>query len=253
MKITLLGTGTSSGVPLIGCTCEVCRSMDYRDKRLRVSIHIQIADKSFVIDTGPDFRQQMLRHGIDSIDAIIFTHQHKDHTAGLDDVRAYNFLQKRDIPVYARHEVLQQLRCEFEYVFAEYKYPGIPRLQLHEIINEVFEVEGVEFIPIDVLHYRLPVFGFRIGNFAYLTDLNHIPETEFLKLQDLDVLVLGALQQDKHLSHFTLEEATEVALKIGAKQTFFTHISHKMGLHAQIDSKLPAGIKLGYDGLQIDI
>lgn len=251
MKITLLGTGTSSGVPLIGCDCGVCRSLDYRDKRLRVSVHIQTNGKSFVIDTGPDFRQQMLREGIKQLDAVIFTHQHKDHTAGLDDVRAYNFLQRRDIPVYARAEVLQQLRREFDYVFAEFKYPGIPRIHLHEIENKPFEVAGVIFRPIDVLHHKLPVFGFRIGDFAYVTDVNYISEEEQKKLQNLEVLVLDALQHDPHLSHYTLQQAIEIAEILNAKTTYFTHISHKMGCHAEVEKALPPTIRLGYDGLKL--
>lgn len=253
MLITLLGTGTSSGVPLIGCQCEVCRSLDYRDKRLRVSVHIETKGRSFVIDTGPDFRQQMLREGISHLDAIIFTHQHKDHTAGLDDVRAFNFLQRRDMPVYARTEVLEQLRREFDYVFAEYRYPGIPRLQLHEIANEPFEIAGVVFTPIDVLHHRLPVFGFRIGNFAYVTDVNHISKTEQAKLKNLDVLVLGALQLEQHISHFTLQEAIDMVEILHPKMAYFTHISHKMGLHGAVQKELPPNMRLGYDGLKLRI
>lgn len=253
MLITLLGTGTSSGVPLIGCCCDVCRSLDYRDKRLRVAIHIQTQGKSFVIDTGPDFRQQILREGISQLDAVIFTHQHKDHTAGLDDVRAFNFLQKKDMPVYGRAEVLEQLRREFEYVFAENRYPGIPRLQLHEITNEPFEIMDVVFTPIDVLHHRLPVFGFRIGNFAYITDVNHISESEQAKLKNLDVLVLGALQREQHISHYTLEEAIKMADNLRPKVTYFTHLSHKMGRHSDVEKELPAHIKLGYDGLRLKL
>ncbi len=251
MVVTLLGTGTSSGVPLIGCSCEVCRSLDYRDKRLRVSVHIFIEEKSFVIDTGPDFRQQIVREGINQLDAVLFTHQHKDHTAGLDDVRAFNFLQQRDMPVYGRAQVLEQLRREFEYAFAEFRYPGIPRLQLHEIHNEPFSIEGVEFVPIDVLHHKLPVFGFRVGDFAYLTDVNHIPESEYAKLQNLDTLVLGALQHEPHISHFNLREALEVVEILKPQHAYFTHISHKMGRHALIEPTLPNHVKLGYDGLKI--
>ncbi len=253
MLITLLGTGTSSGVPLIGCCCDVCRSLDYRDKRLRVAVHIQTKGKSFIIDTGPDFRQQILREGISQLDAVIFTHQHKDHTAGLDDVRAFNFLQKKDMPVYGRAEVLEQLRREFEYVFAENRYPGIPRLQLHEIANEPFEIMGVVFTPIDVLHHRLPVFGFRIGNFAYITDVNHISEVEQAKLKNLDVLVLGALQREQHISHYTLEEAIKMTDILCPKVTYFTHLSHKMGRHTDVEKELPAHIKLGYDGLRLKL
>ena len=253
MIITLLGTGTSSGVPLIGCHCEVCRSLDYRDKRLRVSVHIETHGRSFVIDTGPDFRQQMLREGISHLDAVIFTHQHKDHTAGLDDVRAFNFLQRRDMPVYGRAEVLEQLRREFDYVFAEYRYPGIPRLQLYEIANEPFEIADITFTPIDVLHHRLPVFGFRIGNFAYITDVNNISKTEQDKLKNLDVLVLGALQLEKHISHFTLQEAIDMVEVLHPKMAYFTHISHKMGKHGEVERALPLNIRLGYDGLKLKI
>jgi len=253
MVITLLGTGTSSGIPLIGCRCDVCRSLDYRDKRLRVSIYVETQGKGFVIDTGPDFRQQMLREDISKLDAVIFTHQHKDHTAGLDDVRAFNFLQNKDMPVYGRLQVLEQLKREFEYVFAEYRYPGIPRIQLHEIYNTPFDILGVKFTPIDVLHHRLPVFGFRIGNFAYLTDVNNIPEVEQEKLTNLDVLVLGALQREPHISHFTLQQAVDTVNRLTPKVTYFTHLSHKMGLHAEVEKELPSHIRLGFDGLKIHL
>ena len=253
MVITLLGTGTSSGIPLIGCRCDVCRSLDYRDKRLRVSVYVETQGKCFVIDTGPDFRQQMLREDITQLDAVIFTHQHKDHTAGLDDVRAFNFLQNKDMPVYGRLQVLEQLKREFEYVFADYRYPGIPRLQLHEITNTPFDVLGVTFTPIDVLHHRLPVFGFRIGNFAYLTDVNHIAEAELAKLQNLDVLILGALQRETHISHFNLQQAIDVVSILKPQVTYFTHLSHKMGRHAEVEKELPAHIRLGFDGLKIKL
>lgn len=251
MIVTLLGTGTSSGVPLIGCSCDVCRSLDYRDKRLRVSIHLAVNGHHFVVDTGPDFRQQMLREGISQLDAVIFTHQHKDHTAGLDDVRAFNFLQQRDMPVYGRAEVLEQIHREFEYVFAEHRYPGIPRLQLHEISNTPFEVKGVTFIPIDVLHHKLPVFGFRVNNFAYVTDVNHISESEQHKLKGLDVLVLGALQRDQHISHYSLEQALGMVERLQPKMTYFTHLSHKMGKHGDVEKELPPTVRLGYDGLKL--
>ncbi len=251
MIVTLLGTGTSSGVPLIGCSCDVCRSLDYRDKRLRVSIHLAVSGHHFVVDTGPDFRQQMLREGISQLDAVLFTHQHKDHTAGLDDVRAFNFLQQRDMPVYGRAEVLEQIHREFEYVFAEHRYPGIPRLQLHEISNNPFEVKGVTFTPIDVLHHKLPVFGFRVNNFAYVTDVNHIAESEQHKLKGLDVLVLGALQRDQHISHYSLEQALGMAERLQPKMTYFTHVSHKMGKHGDVEKELPPTVRLGYDGLKL--
>lgn len=253
MIVTLLGTGTSSGVPLIGCTCDVCRSVDFRDKRLRTSVHLDIDGKSFVIDTGPDFRQQMLRTGIRRLDAVIFTHAHKDHTAGLDEVRAYNFLQGQDIPVYAHPRVLNQLQTEFAYIFAEKKYPGTPSLQLHEIGNEPFDIEGVLFTPIDVLHHRLPVFGYRIHNFTYLTDLNYISDEELEKVYGTRILVLDALQIEPHISHFTLDQAIALVERIQPEQTYFVHMSHKIGLHRLVENRLPTSIRLGYDGLKIEI
>ena len=253
MIVTLLGTGTSSGVPLIGCACDVCRSIDFRDKRLRTSVHLDIDGKSFVVDTGPDFRQQMLRTGIKRLDAVLFTHEHKDHTAGLDEVRAYNFLQGQDIPVYAHQRVLNQLQAEYAYIFAEKKYPGIPRLQLNEIRNESFEIEGVLFTPIDVLHHRLPVFGYRIHNFTYLTDLNYISDEELEKVYGTRVLVLDALQIEPHISHFTLEQALALVERIRPEQTYFVHMSHKIGLHREVEKRLPPSIRLGYDGLKIEL
>ncbi|GAB3506606.1 MBL fold metallo-hydrolase [Spirosoma knui] len=253
MVITLLGTGTSSGVPLIGCTCEVCRSVDFRDKRLRSSIHIAVEGRSFIVDTGPDFRQQVLRLNLMELDAVLFTHEHKDHTAGLDEVRAYNFRSGRDIPLYGRPTVLAQLQREFAYVFAEHKYPGVPRVRINEITNEPFEVLGIRIIPIEVMHHKLPVFGFRIGDFTYLTDLNYIAEEELPKVIGTRILVLDALQRQPHISHFTLDQAVALAERIGAEKTYFTHISHKLGLHREVEKELPATIRLGYDGLQIRI
>lgn len=253
MKITFLGTGTSQGVPVIGCTCEVCRSMDYRDKRLRTSVHIEIDGQSLVIDTGPDFRQQMLREDIRKLDAVIFTHSHKDHTAGLDDVRAYNFLHSRDIPVYGHPYVLNQLRIEYAYVFEPHKYPGIPRLQLLEINSESFAIGNTSITPLPVQHLNMPVLGFRIGDFSYITDANFIPNTTLDKLHGTRILVLNALQREKHISHFNLKEAVAMAEQIGADKTYFTHISHKLGTHRQVESELPAGIALAHDGLIVTL
>ncbi|GAB3543327.1 MBL fold metallo-hydrolase [Spirosoma fluminis] len=253
MVVTLLGTGTSSGVPLIGCTCEVCRSVDFRDKRLRSSIHIAVEGRSFIVDTGPDFRQQVLRLNLNELDAVLFTHEHKDHTAGLDEVRAYNFRSGRDIPLYGRPTVLAQLQREFAYVFAEHKYPGVPRVRINEITNEPFEVLGIRIIPIEVMHHKLPVFGFRIGDFTYLTDLNSIAEEELPKVMGTRILVLDALQRQPHISHFTLDQAVALAERIGAERTYFTHISHKLGLHREVEKELPTAIRLGYDGLQIKL
>ncbi len=253
MKITFLGSGTSQGVPVIGCACEVCQSMDYRDKRLRVSIHIETEDKNFVIDAGPDFRQQMLRERINRLDAVILTHSHKDHIAGLDDVRAFNFLQQRDMPVYGAKSTLAQVQTEFYYAFEKDKYPGTPEIKLHEIDDHDFQVDNVTFTPLPVLHMKMPVLGFRVGNFSYITDANFIPESTYTKLIGTQVLVLNALQKDAHPSHFTLAEALLVAQKIGAEQTYFTHMSHKLGLHKVIEKELPVSVALGYDGLSFTL
>ncbi|MFD2573822.1 MBL fold metallo-hydrolase [Spirosoma soli] len=251
MLVTLLGTGTSSGVPLIGCECEVCRSVDFRDKRLRSAIHIAVDGRSFIVDTGPDFRQQVLRLNLKQLDAVLYTHEHKDHTAGLDEVRAYNFRSGQDMPVYARLSVLNQLQREFAYIFAEHKYPGVPHVRTNEIRNEPFEVLGVRVVPIEVMHHKLPVFGFRVGDFTYLTDLNYIADEELEKVLGTKILVLDALQRAPHISHFTLDQAVALAQRIGAERTYFTHISHKLGLHREVEKELPAHIRLGYDGMQI--
>ncbi|MFD3003110.1 MBL fold metallo-hydrolase [Pontibacter toksunensis] len=253
MKVTLLGTGTSQGVPVIGCTCKVCRSVDYRDKRLRVSVHLQVGDKSIIIDSGPDFREQVLRERIRTLDALVFTHEHKDHTAGLDDIRAFNFMQQRDMPLYAEERVLKQLKQEFSYIFSGFKYPGIPQVQLHQIGNYPFEVEGVLFTPIQVMHYKLPVFGYRIGDFSYITDVNYISEEEKDKLRGSKVIVLDALRIEKHISHFSLQEAVQLLEELQPEQAYLTHISHLMGLHREVEQQLPDFIRLGYDGLQIEL
>ncbi|MCC9165771.1 MBL fold metallo-hydrolase [Pontibacter harenae] len=253
MKITFLGTGTSQGVPVIGCTCEVCRSVDYRDKRLRVSVHLQVNGKSIIIDSGPDFRQQVLRERIKSLDALVFTHEHKDHTAGLDDIRAYNFLQKKDMPLYGEERVLNQLKKEFSYIFADFKYPGIPQVELCPITNEPFEVEGVPFIPIRVKHYKLPVFGFRIGDFTYITDANFIAEEEKEKIKGSKVIVMDALRREPHISHFSLQEALDLLQEFEPEVAYLTHISHLMGLHREVEQELPPNVHLAYDGLQIEV
>ena len=253
MKVTLLGTGTSQGVPVIGCSCEVCQSMDYRDKRLRVSVHIELEGKSFVIDTGPDFRQQMLRENISQLDAVLLTHSHKDHIAGLDDIRAFNFMQQRDMPVYGTNATLQQLRTEFYYAFEETRYPGTPQIQLMTIDEQPFNVHDIPIIPLPVMHLRMPVLGFRIGGFSYITDANFISPETMNRLAGTEVLVLNALQKEPHISHFTLQEAIDIAKKVGARQTYFTHISHKLGLHKVIEKDLPNSIALGFDGLSFEL
>jgi len=253
LKITFLGTGTSQGVPVIGCDCKVCRSLDFRDKRFRTSLHIAVDDQSFVIDTGPDFRMQMLRSKINTLDAVIFTHEHKDHTAGLDDIRPYNFLQQKDIPIFGRKQVLEQIQREYSYIFSDKKYPGIPRVTCVEIDERPFQINRTELIPIPVLHYKLPVLGFRLGNFSYITDANFIPEDSYKLLEGTKILVLNALQLEPHISHFTLEQAIDQAIQIGAEKTYFTHISHRLGNHEEVEKILPKGIFLAYDGLELTL
>lgn len=253
MKVTFLGTGTSQGVPVIGCDCEICQSMDYRDKRLRSSVHIEVDNHSIVIDTGPDFRQQMLRERTEKLDFVLFTHSHKDHTAGLDDVRAFNFKQNMDMPLYGNAQVLEQLKTEYYYAFLEKKYPGTPQLQLNTITEDSFEVNGLKITPLPVTHLHMPVLGFRIKDFSYITDANFIPDSTFERLEGTKVLVLNALQKESHISHFNLEEAIAIAKQVGAEKTYFTHLSHKMGLHAEVSKGLPSSIEIGYDGLVIHV
>jgi phosphoribosyl 1,2-cyclic phosphate phosphodiesterase len=254
MKITFLGTGTSTGVPVLTCKCEVCRSLDFRDKRLRVSILVQHNGKNIVIDSGPDFRQQALRENLQSLEALVFTHEHKDHTGGLDDVRPFNYLSGiKNCPIYAQPRVLEQLKMEYFYAFSEKPYPGVPIITCNEIDTEPFEIAGLTFNPIQVLHHKLPVLGFRIGDFTYITDANYISEVELSKVLGSKVLVLNALQREPHISHFNLKEAIELSEKIGAEKTYFTHISHKLGLHRDVEMDLPANISLAYDGLSFSL
>ncbi len=251
MKITFLGTGTSNGIPLIGCPCEVCTSADTHNVRTRTSVMIETGGKNLVIDTGPDFRQQMLREKVATLDAVLLTHEHKDHIAGLDEVRAFNFIQKKSMPVYASERVQHAIRREFAYIFDEPRYPGIPQIDLFTIENEKFEVEGIPVMPIEVMHHRLPVYGFRIGNFSYITDANYISETEKQKIKGSEILVLNALRHETHISHFTLNEAIALSEELQPRKTFLTHISHQLGLHAEVEKELPENIRLAYDGLKI--
>lgn len=251
MKITLLGTGTSQGVPVIGCNCPVCLSLDFRDKRLRSSIHIEIDGTSLIIDSGPDFRQQILREHIVKMDALLFTHEHKDHTAGMDDIRSFNFLQKKDMPIYADTRVIDQLKQEFSYIFKETKYPGVPKVEIHKIDNAPFEINGNTIRPIEVMHHKLPVYGFRIKDFTYITDAKTISEPERDKIRGSKVLIINALQIGDHLSHLTLDEAISLSKELDVEQTYFTHISHKLGTHNAVSDILPDNINLGYDGLKI--
>lgn len=254
MRLTFLGTGTSQGVPVIGCDCEVCTSDDPRDKRLRTSAMIEVGGNTFVIDTGPDFRQQMLRNTPSDMPKVLFTHEHKDHIAGLDDIRAFNFKYRKPIEIYATQSVQEALRREYHYVFAAQKYPGVPQVELNDISNlDSFTVDGIEIQCIHLLHYKMPVLGFRIENVAYITDANYIAPEEMDRLRGLDVLVINALRKEKHISHFNLEEALEVIDELKPKQSYLTHISHLLGKHADISSELPAGVKLAEDGLQVVI
>jgi phosphoribosyl 1,2-cyclic phosphate phosphodiesterase len=253
VTITFLGTGTSQGVPVIACDCEVCTSADKHDKRLRSSIMIESSDKTVVIDSGPDFRYQMLREHVKHLDAIVFTHEHKDHVAGLDDVRAFNYKQNAPVDVYATTHVQEALKREFSYIFAEFKYPGVPQINMHTINLEPFDIGSIHLIPIEVMHYKLPVLGFRIDDFTYITDAKTVSEEEKQKIKGTRILVINSLQTQSHISHFTLDEALSFAREIDAEKTYFTHISHRLGLHSVVSQLLPQGIELAYDGLKIEI
>jgi phosphoribosyl 1,2-cyclic phosphate phosphodiesterase len=253
LTITFLGTGTSQGVPVIACNCEVCTSDDRRDKRLRTSILIEGEGKVIVIDSGPDFRYQMLRAKVQHLDAIVFTHEHKDHIAGMDDIRAFNYKQQGPIDVYADLRVQAALRREFYYIFEDFKYPGIPQITLHTIGLEPFDIGKIHFIPIEVMHYMLPVLGFRINDFTYITDAKTVSEEEKEKIKGSKILVINALQKQNHISHFTLDEAIAFAEEMGAEKTYFTHISHRLGKHGDISKVLPPHIELAYDGLKLTV
>ncbi|MFM6926359.1 MAG: MBL fold metallo-hydrolase [Ferruginibacter sp.] len=251
LKITFLGTGTSSGVPMIGCSCEVCLSTDTKDKRLRSSILVESAATSIVIDTTPDFRYQMLRAEVKKLDAVLFTHPHKDHIAGLDDVRAYNYFQQKPMELYANSLTEEAIKREFAYAFSDKKYPGIPNLNLNTIDEKPFMVGDIPVIPVLVWHLKMPVLGFRFGKFTYITDANRIDDEEKEKIIGSDVLVLNALRKESHISHFTLDEAIAMTRELGVSTGYFTHISHQLGRHEMINATLPDGIKLAHDSLII--
>lgn len=254
MKITILGSGTSQGVPVIACDCEVCHSTDPLDKRLRCSIMISAEEQNFVIDSGPDFRQQMLKYGVKSLRAIIFTHEHKDHLAGMDDVRAFNYREKRDMEIFCTDEVEKALRREFHYVFSNERYPGIPNVNLNRIVNEPFKLpDGPILIPIEVMHYKMPVFGYRIGDFTYITDAKTISDKETEKVKGSKILIVNALHRSEHISHFNLEEALAFIEKIKPEKAYLTHVSHLFGQHKEIEASLPENVYVAYDGLEIEI
>ena len=251
IKVTFLGTGTSQGVPVIGCECAVCKSDNRKDNRLRSSVLLESKNKTVCIDTGPDFRQQMLAAKVKRLDAVVYTHEHKDHTAGMDDVRAYNFKQKKPMDLFVNADVESCLKREFSYAFMENPYPGVPRLDLHRIKNFPFNVHGINFTPIQLMHYKLPIFGYRVGDFAYCTDVSYISPKEKEKLQNLDVLVVTALRKEKHISHYCLEEALELIKELNPNKAYLTHISHYLGLHDLVSKELPNNVFLAFDGLSI--
>lgn len=280
VKLTFLGTGTSQGVPMIGCGCDVCRSCDARDKRLRASVLVEYKDMTILVDAGPDFRQQMLRAGVSHLDAILLTHNHKDHTGGLDDIRAFNYIEKRASEIYCEKYVEDSLRLEYSYAFAEKKYPGAPEWNVHNIDEKPFTINAggpyevlswepgrgyihtmagesdpiktADIIPIRGMHYKLPVLGYRFGNIAYCTDMNFIPEEEFDKLNGLDHFVINCVKYGRHISHYSLEEAVKVAERVGAKHSWLTHLSHQLPTYNELAAELPEGILPAYDGLSIE-
>lgn len=252
IKIAFLGTGTSTGVPMIACGCEVCKSSNEKDKRLRSSILIQSATTTIVVDTGPDFRTQMLRIGLKELDAVVFTHPHKDHVAGLDDVKAFNFFMKKPMQLYANSLTEEALRREFYYAFSDTKYAGIPELNINPISTEPFMIGDIPITPILTWHLKMPVLGFRFGKFTYITDANRIEDEEKEKIKDSEVIVLNALRKQTHIAHFTLGEAIEMVRELKVPTAYFTHISHQLGLHNEVESELPDGIHLAYDGLELN-
>jgi phosphoribosyl 1,2-cyclic phosphate phosphodiesterase len=253
IKVTFLGTATSIGVPVIACNCKVCVSENPKDKRFRSSVLIESGNQTFAIDCGPDFRQQMLQNKVEKIDAILLTHEHRDHVAGLDDVRGFNYSLRKSIPVYCEQRVIENLKKDFSYIFAEKKYSGVPELSLNTINEQNFSIGGAEFIPIRVMHHKLGILGFRMGDFAYITDGSHIANEELSKLSDLKVLVLNALRQTSHFSHFSLEEAIAIIDKVKPEKAYLTHISHLLGKHDDVNKTLPPNVCLAYDGLVLEI
>lgn len=253
LQITFLGTGTSSGVPMIACECRVCTSTDNKDVRLRSSIMVQSPNTTVVVDTTPDFRYQMLREKVKRLDAALFTHPHKDHIAGLDDVRAFNYFQEQAMAVYANPMTIDALMREFAYAFADKKYPGVPNIDLNTIGLEPFSIGDIPVVPLQVWHLKMPVFGFRFGDFTYITDANRIDESEKEKIWGSKILVVNALRKEKHISHYSLDEAVALVQELQIPEAYFTHISHQLGLHDEVEKNLPPGMHLAYDGLQLTV
>lgn len=253
MKITFLGTGTSQGVPVVGCNCEVCRDNDIHNKRLRSSVMVEVGETRFTIDAGPDFRYQMLREKVSDLDCILITHCHKDHIAGLDDVRAFNYLLKKNMKVYTTERDQRAIKKEFSYAFGENLYPGVPRFDLVTIDEAPFNIGNVNVIPLKALHLKMEVTGFRIGDFAYITDTNYIPVETFAAISDCKVIVLNAVRKKPHPSHYSLDEAIKVLEFIRPEKAYITHISHLMGKHDDVSKELPDFISLAYDGLVVEM
>lgn len=252
IKITFLGTGTSTGVPMVACNCEVCTSADPNDKRLRSSIMVQSASTTIIVDATPDFRYQMLRENVRHVDAILLTHSHKDHIAGVDDTRPFQFFSYKPTEIYGNKMSVEGVRNEIPYAFDQTKYPGIPKVNLHEISLEPFIIGNIPVIPVLVWHHKMPVFGFRFGSFTYITDANRIDDCEKKKIMGSEILVLNALRNEPHISHFTLQQAVSLVKELNIPTAYFTHISHQLGLHKEVNKLLPKGMALAYDGLKIE-
>ena len=252
MKVTFLGTGTSQGIPVIGCHCKICKSNNKKDKRLRSSIHVQQNDVSFIIDTGPDFRQQVLRENINQLDFVLYTHAHKDHTGGIDDIRSFNFIHKKTIPIYGNKSLINQMKNDYSYIFSKSEYPGLPKISLHSV-KKNFNKLGINIFPINVKHNKLDVLGYKIFDFTYITDANFISKKERKKIEGSKILVINCLQQKKHISHFNLSEALVLIKELKVKKAYLTHVSHNLGSHKEISKILPKNVSLAYDSLIINI
>ena len=251
MKVTFLGSGTSQGIPVVACSCDVCKSTNSKDKRLRSSVLIETNDTVLLIDAGPDFRYQMLRKQVGQLDAILITHAHRDHTAGLDDVRSFNFIYRKSMDIYASKNDQKEIKREFSYAFGAVDYPGLPKYNLRTLTDEDFNINGIGITPLRALHRSMEVYGFRIGDFAYITDTNYIPGSTLAQLDNVRYMVVSAVRKEPHVSHYNLEQAVKVLQFINPEMGYVTHLSHLMGFHDEVEKELPPGIRLAYDGLEL--